>query len=117
MFLFSRSLIAEIESVVTGRAPTPCIPLMKWLHDRSAVCCFCLRRRWQEAWANLGSLLRDWGKGKEALIAFDNAIVLDSAYVHAYHLRGVCKHGMGDHKGAQADFMRGQFYDSQVLND
>lgn len=68
----------------------------------------------QEAWTNLGSLLRDWGKGEKALGAFDNALSLDTAYVHAYHLRGLCKHGMGDHKGAQADFMRGLFYDAQV---
>lgn len=68
----------------------------------------------QEAWTNLGSLLRDWGKGEKALGAFDNALSLDTAYVHAYHLRGLCKHGMGHHKGAQADFMRGLFYDAQV---
>lgn len=70
--------------------------------------------RTQEAWTNLGSLLKDWGKGEEALLAYDNALVVDSAYVHAYHLRGLCKHGMGDHKGAQGDFMRGLFYDAQV---
>lgn len=68
----------------------------------------------QEAWINLGSLLKDWGKGEDALVAFDRALALDSAYVPAYHLRGLCKHGMGDHRGAQADFMRASFYDGQV---
>ncbi len=71
-------------------------------------------RSLQEAWTNLGSLLRDWGKGEKALAAFDSALSLDTAYVHAYHLRGLCRHGMGDHRGAQADFMRGLFYDGQV---
>ena len=34
--------------------------------------------------------------------------------MHAYHLRGLCRHGMGDHRGAQADFTKGLFYDGQV---
>lgn len=68
----------------------------------------------QEAWCNLGSLLRDWGRGEESLRAFDRAIAIDTAYVYAYHLRGLCRHGMGDHKGAQVDFMRGLFYDNKV---
>lgn len=50
-------------------------------------------------------------------MAFDRALALDSAYVPAYHLRGLCKHGMGDHRGAQADFMRASFYDGQVKID
>lgn len=68
----------------------------------------------KEAWTNLGSMLKEWGKGLDALAAFDRAIAIDSTYVYAYHLRGLCKHGMGDHKGAQVDFMRGLFYDNQV---
>lgn len=59
-------------------------------------------------------MVRDWGKGEKALGAFDSALSLDTAYVHAYHLRGLCRHGMGDHKGAQADFVKGLFYDGQV---
>lgn len=48
------------------------------------------------------------------MAAFNSALALDTAYVHAYYLRGLCKHGLGDHRGAQADFMRGLFYDGQV---
>lgn len=72
------------------------------------------RRRIQEAWSNLGSLLKDWGKGSKALAAFDSALSLDTAYVQAHYLRGLCKHGMGDHRGAQVDFKRGLFYDAKV---
>lgn len=63
---------------------------------------------------NLGSLLKDWGKGAKALAAFDSALSLDTAYVQAHYLRGLCKHGMGDHRAAQVDFKRGLFYDAQV---
>ncbi|CAM9274638.1 unnamed protein product [Scytosiphon promiscuus] len=67
----------------------------------------------KEAWVNLGSLLKDWGKGAKALAAFDSALTLDTAHVHAHYLRGLCKHGMGDHRGAQVDFKRGLLYDAQ----
>lgn len=87
--------------------------ISSWVYVHPLPCLF-PRRKIQEAWTNLGSLLRDWGKGEKALGAFDSALSLDTAYVHAYHLRGLCRHGMGDHRGAEADFMRGLCYDGQV---
>ncbi|CAN0452825.1 unnamed protein product, partial [Discosporangium mesarthrocarpum] len=70
----------------------------------------------QEAWVNMGSLLRDWGHGKEALEAFNRALALDSGYVHAYHLRGLCKHSLGRHGAALEDFRKGTCYDGQDEN-
>ena len=46
--------------------------------------------------ANFGQLLRDVGRGKEAIVAFEGAVDLDGGYAQAHHLGGLCYYGMGE---------------------
>ena len=46
--------------------------------------------------ANLGQLLRDAGRGGEAVEAFEGAIEVDGGYAQGFHLGGLCLYGMGE---------------------
>jgi Tfp pilus assembly protein PilF len=56
--------------------------------------------------ANLGQLLKDVGKGREAMAAFEGAVEVDKGYAQAFHLGGLCKYGMGEIREAKEWFNR-----------
>ena len=56
--------------------------------------------------ANLGQLLKDVGKGEEAMAAFQGAVEVDEEYAQAWHLGGLCAYGMGDTGKAKEWFNR-----------
>ena len=60
-----------------------------------------------QAWVNLGQLHRDYGNTADAIQSFAKAFSLDSSYVHAYHLSGLCFYAMGDYAMAISAFMGG----------
>ena len=55
----------------------------------------------------MGQLYRELGQGKRALPLFDQSLVLDPAYLHALHLKGICYHGLGQTRRALEEFRKG----------
>ncbi|GMH64048.1 hypothetical protein TL16_g03875 [Triparma laevis f. inornata] len=69
--------------------------------------CLRIEANFKEAWVNLGQLHRDYGNTADAIQSFAKAFSLDSRYVHAYHLSGLCFYAMGDYAMAISAFMGG----------
>lgn len=61
----------------------------------------------QEGWTNMGQAWRDLGNEENAEKYFQQAMDIDGAYMHAYHLRGLLRYGCGQITAAASDFKRG----------
>jgi len=69
--------------------------------------CLSIEANFKEAWVNLGQLHRDYGNTADAIQSFAKAFALDSSYVHAYHLSGLCFYSMGNYAMAISAFLGG----------
>ena len=56
-----------------------------------------LDKKFKEAWANMAQAFKDLGNYEKSEQYFSKALEIDSSYVHAFHLRGMLRFGIGDH--------------------
>lgn len=57
----------------------------------------------KEAWANMAQAYKDYGNFEKAEQLFLKALGIDPHYFHSYHLRGIARFTVGDHRGALTD--------------